>query len=54
MLHNLIAVAVEGKMSYAERYDEEYHGNEKAFVAPISNEEFAVKGNYGETWSFIR
>ncbi|MDA8234568.1 MAG: hypothetical protein M0Z31_07220 [Clostridia bacterium] len=42
------------KYVYAERFDKSYGDTPQRFLEFLNSTEIAVKGNYGETWSFIR
>lgn len=54
VLHNDINLADGLKMEYAERFSDSYYKNEATFVDFIRDEQFAVKGDYKETWGFIK
>jgi len=54
VLHNEINMADKLKMEYAERFSDSYYTNEATFVDFIRDEQFAVKGDYRETWGFIK
>ncbi|MDO9534052.1 MAG: hypothetical protein Q7J85_01685 [Bacillota bacterium] len=54
VLHNEINLADELKMAYAERFSDSYYKTEATFVDFIRDEKFAVKGDYKETWEFIK
>lgn len=47
-------LADEMKMEYAERFSDSYYKTENTFVDFIRDDKFAVKGNYKETWEFIK
>ncbi|WP_138204145.1 hypothetical protein [Haloimpatiens lingqiaonensis] len=42
------------KDKYSDDFVEYYYGKEEKFLDFINNSEFSVKGNYDETWSFIK
>jgi hypothetical protein len=42
------------KKEYAECFVDSYYKNENAFIDFICDKEFAVKGDYKETWEFIK
>ncbi|MGL5639787.1 MAG: hypothetical protein ACRCW7_10710, partial [Cetobacterium sp.] len=54
VLHNLIDVPDNQKRILAEKFNDEYEDNFDEFKAFITNKEFAVNGNYAETWEFIK
>jgi len=54
VLHNEINLADELKMAYAERFSDSYYKTETTFFDFIRDEQFAVKGDYKETWEFIK
>lgn len=54
VLHNLIHVADRDKAEYAERFNEKYEDNLEGFKEFIQNKEFAVQGDYKDTWDFIK
>lgn len=54
VLHNEINLADELKMEYAERFSDSYYKKEAKFIDFIRDEQFAVKGDYKETWEFIK
>lgn len=54
VLHNLIDVPDNQKRILAEKFNDKYEDNFDEFKAFITNKEFAVKGNYTETWKFIK
>lgn len=54
VLHNLIHVADRDKAEYAERFNEKYEDNLEGFKEFIQNKEFAVQGDYRDTWDFIK
>jgi hypothetical protein len=54
VLHNDINLADDLKMEYAERFSDDYYKDEATFVDFIRDEQFAVKGDYKETWEFIK
>jgi len=54
VLHNEINLADDLKMGYAERFSDSYYKDEATFVDFIRDEKFAVKGDYKETWEFIK
>jgi uncharacterized protein (UPF0218 family) len=44
----------EMKMEVAEKFSELYYGSEEKFVEFISKSDFAVVGDYRDTWKFIK
>lgn len=54
VLFNEINLADELKLEYAERFSDSYYKTEATFVDFIREEQFAVKGDYKETWEFIK
>lgn len=42
------------KIKYAEMFSDNYYKNELNFIEFINNDEIAVKGDYKETWKFIK
>lgn len=54
ILHNEINLSDALKMEYAERFSDSYYKNEAAFVDFIRDKKFAAKGDYKETWEFIK
>lgn len=54
VLHNEIQLADELKMTYAEKFSDDYYRNEQAFVDFIRDQSFAVQGDYKATWAFIK
>jgi len=54
VLHNEVNLADELKMEYAERFSDSYYKTESTFVNFIRDEQFAVTGDYKETWEFIK
>ncbi len=54
VLHNEINLSDDLKMKYAERFSDSYYKNEATFMDFIKDEQFAVKGDYKETWKFIK
>lgn len=41
------------KMDYADRFVDEYHDNLKAFINFLTDSDFTVQLDYGESWRFI-
>jgi hypothetical protein len=54
VLHNELNLTVDLKMDYAERFSDSYYNNETGFIDFIYNKQFAVKGDYKDTWEFIK
>ena len=54
VLHNEVNLSDELKMEYAERFSDSYYKIESAFIDFIRDEQFAVIGDYKETWEFIK
>jgi len=54
VLHDEINVPDEEKTEYAQDFSDQYEGIESEFVDFIRDGQFAVKGEYRETWEFIR
>ncbi len=54
MLHDKIDVPDKDKKNYADKFDDKYYGNEEDFITFINSDIFAVKGDYDETWEFIK
>lgn len=54
VLHNEICLDDELKMEYAEDFSDAYYDKEDLFIEFIKNEQFAVRGDYKETWEFIK
>lgn len=55
VLHNIIGnLTDQQKEDYSNNFDDEYEGDSKKFKSFISNSEFAVPGNYKNTWDFIK
>lgn len=54
VLHNEVNLADELKMEYAERFSDSYYKTESTFVDYIRDEQFAVTGDYKDTWEFIK
>jgi hypothetical protein len=54
VLHNECNVPDDKKDELAEKFSDEFYGKEIEFVEFISNEDFAVSGNFTETWDFIK
>ena len=54
VLHNEVNLSDELKMEYAERFSDSYYKIESAFIDFIRDEQFAVTGDYKETWEFIK
>jgi len=54
VLHDNPNVKDENKSKKAEEFEERFYNREQEFLEFIGNDEFAVAGNYEETWDFIR
>lgn len=54
VLHNEVNLADELKVEYAEQFSDSYYKTESTFVDFIRDEQFAVTGDYKETWEFIK
>ncbi|WDV44431.1 hypothetical protein PV797_12930 [Clostridiaceae bacterium M8S5] len=54
VLHNEINLNDDLKFEYAEKFAEKYYEKESEFIDFINDEKFAVKGNFRETWDFIK
>jgi hypothetical protein len=54
VLHNECNMDDDRKMEVAEEFADSYFGKEEEFVEFIENEEFAVPGDFKETWDFIK
>lgn len=54
VLHNIQNATDDEKVNLAESLEDKYINNPKKFVEFISNGSFTVKGDYKETWEFIK
>ncbi len=54
VLHDKINMDDNFKMEVAEKFADTYYGREHEFINFIRNDEFAVTGDFKETWSFIK
>lgn len=54
VLHNEINLDDNLKFEYAEKFSDSFYKREREFIDFIKDEEFAVKGNFKETWDFIK
>lgn len=54
VLHNEINLEYGLKMEYAENFSDSYYDKEKNFIEFINDDKFAVKGDYNDTWEFIK
>jgi hypothetical protein len=54
VLHNKINVPNNKKMDLAEKFNDKYENDFNGFKKFIQSEEFAVEGEYDETWAFIK
>lgn len=54
VLHNKINVDDNEKMDYADNFADKFYKKEASFLEFIRNDKFAVKGEYKETWEFIK
>lgn len=54
VLHNLIDAPDNKKNILAENFNDKYEDDFEAFKEFVSNSEFAVSGDYLETWEFIK
>lgn len=54
VLHNEQNLDDELKCDYADEFIEKYYGKEGEFVEFLNKSDFAVSGNYDETWNFIK
>ena len=54
VLHNSQNTPCRQKSLYSYKFVDQYVGREKQFVDFISNNSFAVKGEYKDTWKFIK
>lgn len=54
VLHNRPNAPREEKEALADIFSDSYEGREAAFLDFITNSDFAVSGNYRETWDFIQ
>lgn len=54
VLHNISGdLTDDEKINYADDFADEYANNSEAFIQLLSNSDFTVPGNYGESWEFI-
>lgn len=54
VLHNIRNAEKDKKSSLAEEIEDKYYDNPEEFVKFIRDSSFAVKGEYSETWNFIK
>lgn len=54
VLHNIIDTPDNRKNILAEEFNDRYEDDFEAFIKFISDETFAVKGEYSKTWEFIK
>ena len=54
VLHNIRNADNDTKISLAEEIEDKYYDNPEEFVKFIKDNSFAVKGDYSETWNFIK
>lgn len=54
VLHNIQNATDNEKVNLAENLEDEYINTPEKFVEFISNSSFTVKGDYKETWEFIK
>lgn len=54
VLHDLPNAPREDKEALADAFSDSYEGREADFLDFITNSDFAVSGNYRETWDFIQ
>lgn len=54
ILHNLSKeLSNEEKVEYADEFADNYEENPKKFIEFLTESNFTVEGNYGESWNFI-
>lgn len=54
ILHDECNLEEYRKMEAAEKFRDEFYGREEEFLKFIKDEEFAVQGDFKETWDFIK
>lgn len=54
VLHNEANLSRVEKYSFSTEFENEYFGKPDKFTAFFNSEEFAVRGDYLETWDFIK
>ncbi len=54
VLHNKINISNELKIKFAEDFTDSFYKNENAFIDFINDKDFAVAGDFKETWEFIK
>lgn len=54
VLHGSQNTVYEKKRAYSYNFVDKYVGQEKSFVDFLSNNDFTTKGDYKETWQFIK
>lgn len=54
VLHNNQNVSDDRKQSYADKFADRFADDPSKFIEFINNNEFAVNGDYNDTWNFIK
>ena len=54
VLHDIQNLPWEDKIEYAEKFQDRFDGKETEFVEFLKSESFTVKGDFKETWDFIK
>jgi hypothetical protein len=54
ILHNDCNMEDDKKVEAAEAFSDAFYGKEQQFITFINNEEFAVNGDFKQTWDFIK
>lgn len=54
VIHNIRDAKDSEKDSMAEQFADRFYGQEREFIEFIQNHDFAVDGDYKETWEFIK
>jgi hypothetical protein len=54
ILHNECNMEDDKKVEAAEEFSDAFYGKEQQFISFINNKEFAVDGDFKETWEFIK
>lgn len=54
VLHDKANLSRKEKTEYATQFENKYSTQPKKFINFINNAQYAVSGNYQETWEFIK